>query len=53
MNDLGVMYASGAGLAKDETEAVRWYRAAANGGNAVAMDNSWKHVQEGSRCWQR
>jgi TPR repeat protein len=39
MHNLGLMYADGRGIAKDEEEAVRWYRRAAEDGNAGAMHN--------------
>src|SRR6266700_2744667 len=38
-NNLGLMYAEGRGIAKDDTEAVRWYRQAAAQGNAYAYAN--------------
>jgi TPR repeat protein len=34
-----VMYADGAGVAEDDAEAVRWYRMAAEQGDAVAQVN--------------
>jgi TPR repeat protein len=37
MNDLGVLYLQGRGVAKDEAEGARWYRKAADVGNADAM----------------
>jgi TPR repeat protein len=36
---LGLMYEHGRGVPQDETEAVRWYRLAANQGFAVAQSN--------------
>ena len=40
MNALGVFYARGrGGLAQDEAEAVRWYRRAADAGDATAQNN--------------
>jgi hypothetical protein len=39
MNNLGVRYREGLGVAKDEAEAVRWYRRAAEAGNTDAMTN--------------
>ncbi|MBE3039526.1 MAG: sel1 repeat family protein [Chloroflexi bacterium] len=39
MTNLGVMYGDGRGVAKDEREAVSWYRKAAESGNAGAMHN--------------
>lgn len=37
MFNLGVMYANGEGVAKDDAEAVRWYRKAADLGNRHAI----------------
>jgi TPR repeat protein len=37
MLDLGVMYQTGNGVAQDDAEAVRWYRAAARAGNVEGM----------------
>lgn len=37
MYRLGRMYATGAGVARDEIEGVRWYRKGANAGNLQAM----------------
>ena len=37
--NLGVMYANGEGVLKDEAEAVRWYRLSADQGNASAQNN--------------
>ena len=36
---LGNMYRTGQGVAKDEVEAVKWYRKAADQGNAFAQNN--------------
>jgi TPR repeat protein len=36
---LGFMYEKGRGVAKDDVEAVRWYRKGAEAGNADAMHN--------------
>ena len=33
------MYAAGRGVARDDTEAVAWYRKAAEQGNALAQQN--------------
>jgi TPR repeat protein len=38
-NTLGAMYAEGAGVPKDASEAARWYRLAADQGYAIAQDN--------------
>ena len=38
-SNLGVMYANGRGVLKDEAEAVRWYRLAAEQGHAGAQYN--------------
>lgn len=35
-NNLGVMYEYGLGVPKDDAEAVKWYRMAAEQGNALA-----------------
>lgn len=37
--NLGVFYQKGIGVKKDEKEAVKWYRKAAENGNAVARAN--------------
>ena len=37
--NLGVSYANGEGVLKDEAEAVRWYRLSADQGNATAQYN--------------
>jgi hypothetical protein len=39
MTQMGAMYANGRGVAKDEAEAVRWYRKGAEAGNIDAMLN--------------
>ena len=39
MVNLGLMYASGEGVVKDDKEAVKWYRKASELGNAGAMNN--------------
>jgi TPR repeat protein len=39
MNNLATMYRDGTGVAKDETEAARWFRKAADAGNSRAMAN--------------
>jgi TPR repeat protein len=36
---MGVCYQNGQGIAKDDTEAVKWYRKAADKGNATAQFN--------------
>jgi TPR repeat protein len=36
---LGLCYENGRGVEKDEREAVRWYRAAANQDHSVALYN--------------
>ena len=38
-SDLGAMYAAGDGVAKDEAEAVKWWRKAAEQGDALAQYN--------------
>ena len=38
-NNLGLMYAQGAGVPEDDAEAVRWYQWAAEQGNAEAQYN--------------
>ena len=37
--NLGMMYGNGRGVAKDEVEAVKWYRKAADQGHADAQNN--------------
>ena len=44
---LGKMYAAGRGVAKDETEAVKWYRKSAKQGNADAQCNLGLMYDEG------
>ena len=39
LNMMGVMYANGQGVAKDERQAVEWYRKAADQGDATAQFN--------------
>jgi TPR repeat protein len=39
MSNLGAMYANGAGVTKDPTEAVSWYRKAADAGDTQGMNN--------------
>jgi len=46
-NNLGLMYAEGRGIAKDDTEAVRWYRQAAAQGNAYAYANLGQMYEQG------
>ncbi len=49
--NLGVMYASGKGVPKDDAEAVRWYRLAAEQGNALAqVAATGEGVPERRRC---
>jgi TPR repeat protein len=38
-NNLGVIYANGRGVPRDDVEAVKWYRKAGEQGNAVAQFN--------------
>ena len=38
-NNLGVIYANGRGVPRDDAEAVKWYRKAGEQGNAVAQFN--------------
>ena len=39
MNWIGWMYQNGNGVSQDYTEAMKWYRKAADAGNAMAMRN--------------
>ena len=39
MNSLGVLYASGAGVPKDDAQALIWYRKAADAGDPGGMRN--------------
>ena len=39
MNNIGMLYDQGHGVAQDYAEAMRWFRKAANGGCATAMSN--------------
>ena len=48
--NLGSMYESGRGVPKDDTEAVAWYRKAADQGNRHGPEQSWRHVQ--GRPWR-
>ena len=41
------MYANGLGVAKDEAEAVKWYRKAAEQGNAYGQNNLGKMYANG------
>ena len=45
--NVGVMYAQGAGTARDETEAVRWYTAAAQQGDPDAATNLGLMYEQG------
>ena len=47
MFNLGVMYAKGRGVGKDEKKAVEWYQKAADKGHAGAMFNLGVDVREG------
>ena len=47
MHNLGVKYATGAGVAADNATAVRWVRAAAEGGFPNAMTNLANRLREG------
>ena len=38
-NDIGVYYEYGNGVAKNDKEAVKWYKKASQGGSIVALDN--------------
>ena len=42
------MYANGTGVEKDDAEAVRWYRKAADKGEALAMSNLGRMYDQGS-----
>ncbi|TYP94265.1 MULTISPECIES: toll/interleukin-1 receptor domain-containing protein [Nitrosomonas] len=46
-NILGLMYASGRGVAKNEAKAVEWYRKAAEQGNATAQNSLGVMYEEG------
>jgi TPR repeat protein len=47
MSTLGVLYDEGSGTPKDEAEAVRWYRKAAEAGDLVGMTQLGLRYQEG------
>ncbi len=47
INNLGIMYEWGQGVAKDAEEANRWYRKAADMGHARAMSNLGINLQSG------
>lgn len=47
MNNLAVNITNGTGITKDVTEANRWYRKAAEAGNADAMHNLGRAYHEG------
>ena len=47
--NLGVMYAEGRGVAQDYAEAVRWYRKAAEQGDAQRAVQPRRHVRRGPR----
>ena len=46
-NKMGVMYAEGRAINKDEAEAVKWFRKAANRGYAAAQKNLGLMYEEG------
>ena len=47
MLNLGIMYANGRGVAKDDNAAVRWYRRAAEAGEPTAMYNMGRRYAAG------
>ena len=47
MHSLGVIFASGAGVAKDPVESARWYRKAADAGNPEGMSALGMAYEEG------
>ena len=53
-NNLGVMYALGQGVLKDEAEAVRWFRLSADQGHRGrrAVQPRWGHVRPRPGCPQ-
>jgi uncharacterized protein len=50
---LGVMYANGQGTTRDQKEAVRWYRLAADQGHAIAQNNLCVCYMDGLGVEQR
>lgn len=48
MNELGMLYAQGIGVTKDQTKACEWYLKAAEDGNPLAMTNLGIHYFFGS-----
>ena len=44
---MGVMYTNGRGVPQDSSEAVRWYRRAAEQGNVVAQNNLGEMYYDG------
>ena len=48
--NLGVMYATGCGVDKNDTKAVYWYRKAAEQGNAMAENNLGCMLECGRGC---
>jgi TPR repeat protein len=48
MNNLGFLYQNGYGVPKDYSEAVRWYRTAAEKGEAKAQANLGLMYQDGA-----
>jgi TPR repeat protein len=47
MDELGQIYLSGRGVPKDYTEAVRWFRQAAAGGNPAGMFHLGQMYEKG------
>ena len=52
-NQIGFMYAWGQGVAQDYGEAMRWFRLAADRGNAVAMNNIGELYAKGQGVFRR
>ena len=44
--NLGIMYNNGYGVPQDQKEATKWFRLAAEQGNAGGSIQSWYHVQQ-------
>ena len=47
MNNLGLLYTKGEGIAQDYDKAREWYQKSANAGNAYAMTNLGLRYREG------
>ena len=51
-NNLGLMYGNGKGVPQDHKEAVKWYRKAADQGNAYGQNNLGTMFQNGQGVYR-